>query len=598
MDTVYKLPFEAYLIVNPNTHAKKVHLGPWFNSPIELNHELLCASIEENDELDLYFNSSDPNARLYLDALECCPITDRIMVDDEGLVYCTPADEIIKVYRSDLNYDALRVDTLQLTISCDANAYVSLLRVLPKQLSSHEWEIMRDDLEREIRGLAQDIVRRSIGIGNEAQGILPPDDLYAFLIINKNAKAIMSALLDIKECPKYKLSKIYEEVDESRNREIDTETVRRYLRKGAQNNKLIVPRRDIVYDIPENRLLKKIVKAYDEKLARFIMIINETINYRKQLTSKCSKQRIYDTKYIEGLESYLETAQKLKKVTSIIKSAEWFREVKKPSDVFIPHSFAVDARYGTLYRLYTEMNKHDFSMQLDPRYSYSWKKSSSLYEMWCYIRVCRSFLEEYSPIDSIFDKAFIKDQLFPFLESGTKVTLENEQATIDIVYDVVLPKKSSHVQAHKNPLFITGITGRHNRPDICINIYSKLSGWYIGSFIVECKYRKLSAFWYGTTWSSKEQIIAYHNDSKSPLFFNGYLDGLTSSRPVHQVLVFTPDEFEAKSFPDDKVTLVTFKPTTDRVFTNAVCNNLIDAIREQVEQADAFYNRFTPPGNI
>ena len=45
---------------------------------------------------------------------------------------------------------------------------------------------MRDDLETEIQGLAQDIVRRNIGLGDEAKGLLPPDDLYSFLIINKN----------------------------------------------------------------------------------------------------------------------------------------------------------------------------------------------------------------------------------------------------------------------------------------------------------------------------------------------------------------------------------------------------------------------------
>ena len=592
MDTVYNPPFEAYFVVNPSVHAQKVVLGPWVKKPSDCINSDCWAKIEENDELDLYFNSPDPNARLYLDALECCPMTNRITIDDEGLVYCTPANEILSIYRSDSSYDALRVDTLQISVSCSDATYFSYLQVVPKQLSLHDWQIMRDDLENEMRGLAQDIVRRNIGIGNEIQGVLPPDDLYAFLIINKNAHAIMSALLDIKDRPKYKLSKHYEEVEEFRNREIDTETVKQYLRKGAQSNKLFAPRRDVVYDIPENRLLKKIIKAYDEKLSRFIVIINSTIDYRKQLVSKRSPQNLYDAKYIEGLESYLETAQKLKKVTNIIKSAEWFREVKKPEDVFIPHSFAVDSRYGTLYRLYTEMNTYDFSIRLDPRYSYSWKKSSSLYEMWCYICVCRSFLEEYSATGTSFDSVFTKDQLFPFLESGTKVTLENDLAIVEIVYDSVLPKKSSSVQAFKNPLYITGITGRHNRPDICINIYSKASGWYIGSFIVECKYRKLSAFWHGKTWSSREQIVAYHNDSKSPLFFNGYLDIVTSSRPVHQVLVFTPDEFESKNFPDDKVTLVTFRPTDNRVCTNKVCDSLRQSVREQVEKADAFYNRF------
>lgn len=590
MDTVCKQSFDAYLIINPNTYAKRVNLGPWCEYDTDTSPVEVGAEIEENDEVDLYFNSCDVNSRLYLDALECCPMTTRIQVDDNGLIYCTPGNEIIKIYRSDSNYDALRVDTLQISVVCNGTSYRSYLKVLPKQLSVSEWTMMRNDLENEIKGLAQDIVRRNIGLGTEIHGVLPPDDLYAFLIINKNAHAIMSALLDIKERPKYKLQKHYEEVDESKNGEVDTETVKCYLRKGVANHKLFVPRRDIVYDIQENRLLKKIVKSYDDRLAKFIVTIKATLEYRRQQISKYPNQSLYDAKYIEGLENYLITAEKLKKITNIIKNTEWFREVKTPADVFIPHSFAVDSRYGTIYRLYTEMNKKDFAMQLDPQYSYSWKKSSVLYEMWCYICVCRYFLQQYSHENLSIHDILGRDYLFPFLESGTQITAEKDNSIIEIVYDTPLPRKSKQTQLHNQPLYITGITGRHNRPDICLNLYSKKSGWYIGSFIIECKYRKLYAFWNGKTWSSREQIIAYHNDSKSPLFFDGYLDGVTSSRPVHKVLVFTPDVFEKKEFPDDKVELVTFKPTKDRSNLEEVCSSLLQAINKQVEVADQFYS--------
>lgn len=105
MDTAYNLPFQAYLIVNPNTSPQKIDFGPW--TDIQLSHEPEedCATIKENDEMDLYFNSTDKEARLYLDALECCPSSNRIMVDDEGFVYCTPGEEVIKLYRSDSSYD-------------------------------------------------------------------------------------------------------------------------------------------------------------------------------------------------------------------------------------------------------------------------------------------------------------------------------------------------------------------------------------------------------------------------------------------------------------------------------------------------------------
>lgn len=588
MDTVYNLPFDSYLIVNPKVHTRKVCLGPWYETLAGYNPEITGASIQENDEIDLYFNSTDPDARLYLDALECCPLTSRILVDEEGLVYCTPADDMIKIYRNNHHYDALRVDTLQMSVRCNSKSYISFLQVTPKQMSSQEWSIMRDDLEQEIRGLAQDIVRRNIGSGSEVQGVLPPDDLYAFLIINKNAQALMSALLDIKDRPKYKLEKHYEEAEESRNREIDKETVRHYLRRGTPNNKLRVPRRDTIYDIPENRLLKKIVKTYDEKLARFIAIIKATLDYRLQRLSKYPEQSMYDTKYIEGLKRYLETAEKLKKITNIIKNAEWFREIKNPESIFVPHSVAVDSRYGTLYRVYTEMNKQKFTIRLDPQYSYSWKKSSSLYEMWCYICVCRQFLKQYTPADSRLDHIFTKDQLFPFLESGTKIIIEDELSIIEIVYDVVLPRKSDYVQRFKNPLYM----GKHNRPDICINMYSKLSGWYVGSYIIECKYRNLAAFWYGKTWSSKDQIKAYHNDSKSPLFYNGWFD-FASIRPVHQVYVFTPDDFNTKTYQDDQVKLITFKPAKNQSYAENVCGEIIQEVKKQIENADRFYARIS-----
>ena len=591
MDTAYNLPFQAYLIVNPNTSPQKIDFGPW--TDIQLSHEPEedCATIKENDEMDLYFNSTDKEARLYLDALECCPSSNRIMVDDEGFVYCTPGEEVIKLYRSDSSYDALRVDVLQISVICGLNSYFSFLKIAPKQLSLEEWKIMRDDLETEIQGLAQDIVRRNIGLGDEAKGLLPPDDLYAFLIINKNAHAIMSALLDIKDKPKYKLKKRYEEVDESKNREIDTETVKKYLQRGALNHTLFVPRRDIVYDIQENRLLKKIIKAYDEKLAHFIDVIYSTLNYRKQRLTRYPKHSLYDEKYIQGLESYLATAEKLKKITNIIKSAEWFQTVKNPEDMFIPHSFAVDSRYGSLYRMYSEMNKRNFSVQLDPQYSYSWKKSSSLYEMWCYICICRSFLQQYTEVGLRVQDIFMKDHLFPFLKSGTKILLENEDSAVEIIYDSVLPKKSDQVKLYGHPLYITG---KHTRPDICINMYSKKSGWYVGSFIIECKYRSLKAFWYGNTWSSREQIKAYHNDSKSPLFFNGFLDLFTSSRPVLHVFTFTPDIFDEREYSDDQVTLLTFRPTKDRDIVEKVCERLIDEVSNAVKLADQFYIKINP----
>lgn len=583
MDTAYKDPqFEAYLVVRPDSqYAKRINLGPWQSASVPFNSSNVIAAVEENDEIDLYFKSTDADAQLFFSALECCPITSRIQSED-GLIYCTPGEEGVKIYRSDsTDYDALRVDILQISVKCNSNVYISFLNVIPKQLSAQEWDIMRDDLETEIRGLAQDIVRRNIGVGQQTEGVIPPSDLYAFLVINKNSNSIMSALLDIKDRPKYKLQKDYHLADESENKEIDTETVKHYLRKGAPNNRFLVPNRNIVYDIQENRLLKKIIKLIDKKLSRFVAIITATLRYHQQ---RSARNQMYESRYINGLQEYLITAKRLKAITSIIKGAEWFQEVSDSCAEYIPHSFALDSRYGSLYRTYMEMNRQDFTVQLDPQYSYSWKKSSSLYEMWCYICVCRYFLQEYHSVDSPFDDIFTKNLLFPFLESGTKISLEDDDLILEIVYDICLPQRSHAVKLYNNPLFITG---KHCRPDICINLYSKKSTWYIGSLIIECKYRKLASFWGGNTWSSKEQIKAYQNDSRSPLYYGGKL-AAHSPRPVSQVIVFSPDDIrsDSREQADDNVTIKVFKPTADRSYIKAACEDLAQTIHNQLELAN------------
>lgn len=189
------------------------------------------------------------------------------------------------------------------------------------------------------------------------------------------------------------------------------------------------------------------------------------------------------------------------------------------------------------------------------------------------------------------NKLFYSPKDIVNFHTATKILLENEDSAVEIIYDSVLPKKSEQVKLYGHPLYITG---KHTRPDICINMYSKKSGWYVGSFIIECKYRSLKAFWYGNTWSSREQIKAYHNDSKSPLFFNGFLDLFTSSRPVLHVFTFTPDIFDEREYSDDQVTLLTFRPTRDRDIVEKVCERLIDEVSNAVKLADQFYIKINP----
>lgn len=45
-------------------------------------------------------------------------------------------------------------------------------------MSKKKWKMMKDDLEKEVRGLAQDIIQKNIGIGNK--NIKIPPRFYMF----------------------------------------------------------------------------------------------------------------------------------------------------------------------------------------------------------------------------------------------------------------------------------------------------------------------------------------------------------------------------------------------------------------------------------
>lgn len=520
------------------------------------SNDFASIKITENEEVTIYFNSSDSSARLYLDALDILPDGNNVLADEEGRLYHPISDAPFPLYRQDNEYDALRVDAFRLCVVCNNQKYFSLLEVLPKQLSISEWIMMKDELEDEIRGLAQDIVRRNIGLGHEKAGAIPPQKLYVFFVIQKYASKVLAALIALQNAPKYHITTKYIEVDCSKTVKMDTITIRRFLHRGGSESQYAVPIKQITYDIQENRLLKRIIAIYDRELTQFITTIEGIVEYRKN--SKIREHRQYKLLYEQGLNDFLDTAKKLRKITTIIKTQEWYQTVGPLQDGTIPHAFALDSRYGVLYKMYEDLRNPDFKVQLNPNYSYSWKRSSSLYEMWCYIKICRAFGERYDIIGDHWDLKYGNDMLFPYLENGVTMSFEDDNVVIDVIFDQFIPSKASQSKLHDHPFYTIG---KHKRPDITIDIYTKKNDWYVGSIILECKYRKLSSFWQtNSDWSSRQQIQAYYTDAKSALTFDG-LGELLDMRPVQSVIVLTPDILgDGKTAPAINTKIKMFKP--------------------------------------
>lgn len=579
MDTVSNLPFVLKFNENRCTIFS--------NTEEEIYQDnFQSIKIFENEEVTIFFNSQDTNARLYLDALDVLPDGNSVLVDENGRIYRTVSNVAMPLYKQGDDYDALRVDAFRLCIVCDGQRYYSLLEILPKQLSGNEWIMMRDDLEAEIRGLAQDIVRRNIGLGAEQKGTIPPQKLYIFFVMQKYAKKVLASLIALQKAPKYHIITEYMEKASYKATKMDAVTIRNFLRKGGAEDRLSVPVKRVNYDIQENRLLKRIVSLYDKELAQFITTIEGIVEYRRN--SKNREHRQYRELYEQGLQEFLITAKKLKTITAIIKTQPWFDEVGPLRDGAIPHAFALDSRYGVLYKMYEDLRKPEFKVQLDPVYSYSWKKSSALYEMWCFVKICRAFANKYDVVGNTWNLQFGDNLLFPYLANGEKMSFEDDRIRLDIIFDQFIPTNAAKTKLHANPFYTVG---KHKRPDITIDVYTKENDCYIGSIILECKYRKLSSFWYGSSdWSSRPQIQAYYTDNKSEISYGG-LGGKVDIRPIRAVIVLTPDvTAEGKQARNINTLIKTMKPDT----SNGIIESIVSVIEMEIEKSYKQYTVLKP----
>jgi len=489
-------------------------------------------SAEENEEIDMYFYSKDKDARFYLEALDIIPKDDKnIIEDDDGRIYRTVSDRWFTLYKNNAGYDALRVDTFKISVLCYGRWFYGIFAILPKPISIDEWQMMKDDLELEIKRFTQDIFRHNTGIGNYHDETIPSKILYNFLVIKKYSRKVLAALMDISNNPRNEI------------RVVDGKKI-------------------ISYDIQDNRLLKMIIFEYEKKLSQFIRIIQEA-----------------EKSWKNNLPEFKELALKLRKMTAILKSQDWYSKVKNVPAPYIPHSFIFDTRYNLMYQMYLDLKRDGMHIELNHKFSYTWKRSSYLYEMWCFLKICHIMLSQYSLTTVDWKFIFSEKVLFPFLEEGTKIEFEDNDIRIDVIYDKPLPVDKDDI-SEDSPLFIARHHGgyrTHNRPDIVVNVYDKNNNWYMGTIILECKYRKLSSFWQeNSTWSSRRQLEAYYNDARSPLLFGSRLGAQTERiRPVTKVFVLTPDDLgEGKGQQEFGIAIKGFKASNTKEREESLKNDL------------------------
>src|SRR5690606_10551989 len=135
---------------------------------------------------------------------------------------------------------------------------------------TEQLDLMRDQLEENIRGLALDLISKQFSKGQTIGKSLPPKLLMQFIIITKHFPNVMTSLSDLYTKPNFRTRKEYETVRSERANVVDEVTIRNRLKHPEQKGLLKVPVRTIHYDLPENVWMKQMLK-------RLITILNDFV---------------------------------------------------------------------------------------------------------------------------------------------------------------------------------------------------------------------------------------------------------------------------------------------------------------------------------
>jgi hypothetical protein len=509
--------------------------------------ELTNIQFREYENVLLEFRSISNQDRIYFDGIDLLP-AELCEIDDAGYLYLRPQNNetFYPLFEYSSEYYAMRVGKYELRIFHNGIIYYQWFTVLPKNINNTEWEIMQQELETEMQGLSSDIIRKNISLGSNKNEIVPSQELYKFFVIKKHFNNILSALIDIKDKPKYKVQKEYKLEPLYRATYIDHVTVKDYLMKGTGEEEYLVPKKIYNYDLPENRWLRKIIGEYENELKLFQDSIYKYSEYINRELSELKKFKNANGAVIRAkekvlieIDKYLETAKTILRISELIKSQEWYSQIQDVNSLVIPHVLIYDVRYNAFYKMYKELQQNNLNIQWSENYAYSWKLSSKMYEIWCFIKICRFLISDEIGFEAkgwIFDEYKNERILIPDLISGTKVEFYKDNIRIKVYYDTKISRVISNTSKENEPVFAST---RHTRPDIKFDLYKNDIFWC--SLIFEVKYRNIHRLWAYNDSKCKEQIRAYKNEYKSK-FCRGLEPEFVVRKvnPVDRVWVLNP----------------------------------------------------------
>ncbi|MGN7289155.1 nuclease domain-containing protein [Bacillus velezensis] len=541
-------------------------------------------SITENRDIIMEFSSFKKGARLYIDTLDYYQ-SSICKEDENGKIYIEESSSPIILFqnfsreKNDLSYYPFVPGTYQIYVVCDNVKYYAYINIEPKQVTHQELTVMRNELEEIIENLAHTLIKNESASKDDKGSNEKESISNQMLFLVQNCNKIITITNDIMVSPRFKVTTIYEWKYSYKTKVIDHETIKHRLKRADSNNRLMVPKKIISRNLPENSIILKVIKDLNK-------VTKKAINYTNQLLphieyeanriiggryTRSESERLRYSKQIASLEKSQGQLRKLRNLFNRFLQSDWISELKEEKRNNAS-GLQLDNRYRFLNSIYRRLINMKKQIQLNSDFAYAWKRTDKLYEMWGFVKLLKALqspLIGFEPTDGWIygdENLFITLEV-PLLNEGTTITMHGKNnEVINLVYDkpIIHDRKLTKFE---DPLYSHF---PNNRPDTRIDFYK--NNRYEASFIIDFKYRPAVAIGnlsdYQSEWKAYKQLLHYSKcDSE---FVNKTKDHkipdhkIRTKSPIAGVWVFYPNKDNTKLYGDikkiDWLTKVPYSP--------------------------------------
>lgn len=454
--------------------------------------------------------------------------------------------------------------------------YYSYFYVIPKDLTTPDWQSIKDEVEQMVSGLSLDFYHRKNSEAvshesNESDFDISMSKINLFLQSEKKIRFVIESL---RQESRYKVGTEHRWEPYGAKNLTDSVTIQKMGERPDKRGMVFSAKRYLDYDVPENRWAKLIIN-------NFISFANQSKIYLESIKIGLNNDRLRTKRYDSvrndsdvyfqrnrlqtSLESLTDDISKLSKLIFYLQTVlndEFLDKSGSKVNRTIPKALILSSKYNFLYKLFVLMNKKKNKVVLDHSYEYFWKRTDQLYEIWTYIKSIKALIEiGYEPQEGwIFSKNPHKDVL-PRLEPEEAVVFTNDMGNkIRLVFNSEL--KRNVKSTDERPLLTDS---NRNKPDIRMDMFDA-NNEYAGSILMDAKYKRLKQVLKNQR-GEKGIMEQFREYKKDPYVSKGFwhVDEILQNQvmPVQAVIVLYPNDDQTSirsETIDQKIFIIELNP--------------------------------------